>query len=277
MVQADLFGRVPEVIIDSHEITIRKKDTSVTIFIDMLRRENIYYRIEKLDIGDILLPSSIVIERKTVKDFCQSLFGTREGRLRLLEQIKKMIKTYETPILLLEGGLSVRPDPINKAIYVPITRKKIGKRLWSVVEEEIRIHPNQFEGAIKEIESMGVRVIKSFDELHGAILLMRLLKEAKEKARLEKRNKYPVVRSKPKLRTLEEQQLFFLSGLPGISIARAKKILEMYKTPYNAILKVKRWDVDIEGIGPSTLDRVMKVLFTEFGSKSEKNKIQNAD
>jgi len=267
LVQADLFGRAPEVIIDVHEVKNTHRNTSITIFMNFLKERDIPFRIEKLEVGDILLPSGYAIERKTVKDFCQSLFGTREGRLRLLEQVRSLVETYENPILLLEGGLAIRPDPIHKVIYVPVRRTKIRERIWSVIEEEIRIHPNQLEGALNDIQQRGIRIIKTIDAYHGAIILLNLLKEAKKEAQIKRKQRYPIVRSKPKLKTLIDQQLFFLSGLPGISVMRAKKILKMYKTPYNAILKVKRWDVDVEGIGTKTLDQVLKVLFTEYVEK----------
>lgn len=269
LAQTDLLGRFPQVIIDIHEIKHARRETSVTLFIEELKKNNIPYRVEKLEIGDVLLPSGYVIERKTVQDFCKSLFGTSEGRLRLKEQIENLVATYEKPILLLEGGLSVRMDPINKAIYIPVRRYKISRRLWHVTEEEIKIHPNQFEGALKELELKGMRIIKSFDEFHGAKILMGLLMDARREAQNKKSKMYPIVRSKPKLRSLQTQQLFFLSGLPGISVMRARKILKIYKTPYNAIVKVKRWDVDIEGIGQKILDQVIKVLFSEYKENRE--------
>ncbi len=273
MTQVDLLGRYPEVIIDIHEVRNIHRENSVTLFIDKLKQKNIPFRVEKLEIGDILLPSGYAIERKTVQDFCRSLFGTSEGRLRLKDQIEALIATYEKPILLLEGGLAVRMDPIHNVLLVPVRRYKISRRLWHVTEEEIRIHPNQYEGALREIEAKGVRIIKTFDENHGANILMGLLINARKEAREKKKRIYPVVRSKPKLKNIQTKQLFFLSGLPGISVMRARKILKIYKTPYNAILKVKRWDVDVEGIGQKTLDQVIKVLFSEYQEDNEKNSL----
>jgi len=239
----------------------------------LLQKNNIPYRIEKLEIGDILLPSEYAIERKTVKDFCSSLFGTKNGKLRLYDQLQALLQTYEKPILLLEGGLAIRRDPINKAIYVPIGRRKIKERIWSVLEEEIRINPKAFDAAIQEIENKGIEVIQTYDAYHGALILLNLLKKAKKEAKERRKRAYPIVRSKPKLKGIKDQQLFFLSGLPGISIARAKKLLETYKTPFNAIMKIKRWDVDIGGIGTNLMEKVQKVLFTEY-KEDNKSKLK---
>ena len=274
LVQTDLFGRIPEVIVDIHEMRHRDKDTSITLFVNTLEQQGVMYRVEKLEVADLIMPSGYAVERKTVKDFCQSLFGTREGRLRLMEQIEALIRTYEHPVLLIEGGLAVRPDPIRKAIYVQIRRNRVGKRLWNVLEEEIKIHPNQYEGAINEIQNRGIEVIKSYDAYHGSLILLGMFNKAKEIAKKRKSTRYPIVRSKPKLKTIRDRQLFFLSGLPGISISRAQKILKTYKTPYNAVLKVRRWDIDVEGIGTKTLDQVLKVLFAEYNEKDQ-NKEKN--
>ena len=114
---------------------------------------------------------------------------------------------------------------------------------------------------------MGVEVIKSYGPRHGAKILWEIFMMARGKRSLSEEidiREYPRIRVKPRLRGLREQQIFFLCGLPGISYARAVRILETYKTPYNAIMKVRRWDIDIEGIGAATLDKVHKVLFREF-------------
>ena len=83
------------------------------------------------------------------------------------------------------------------------------------------------------------------------------------------KKKYPVVRVKPRFKNIAEQQIFFLCGLPGVSYARAERVLRTYKTPYNAIVQVNRWDVDVEGIGEKIVEKVQKILFTEFRNKKK--------
>jgi len=269
VVQVDLFGRVPEVFVDIHEVTNRRKETSITLFLKMLEKEGVYYQVRKLPVADIIFPQGIGIERKTVKDFCQSLFGDKSGRLRLKKQIEALVENFKKPILLLEGGLSVRLDPVNKSIFVPIERRRISDRLWNVIEEQIRIHPNQYEGALKYVESLGVRVIKTYNEYHGALILLSLYREIKGRSKEREYVSKGAIRAKPKFNTIYEQQLFFLSGLPGINIIRAQKLLEVYDTPFNAIMKVTRWDIDVEGIGEKTIDRVKKVLLTPWKKARE--------
>ena len=270
-IQLDLFGKAPEVIIDTHEVNIGKK-TSITLFLERIKTNKINYAVKKLDIGDIIFPNDFAIERKTVRDFLNSLMGSKNGRARLFEQIRLLSQSYEHPFLLIEGGLSIRLDAWDKAIYIPVRKKKLRKRIYAVIEERIGVHPNAFLGTIRKIEDMGITVLKSYDSSHGCQILWNLFLKARGKETLNEEislDKYPVIRVKPKLKGIREQQIFFLCGLPGISYARAIRILETYKTPYNAIMKVRRWDIDVAGIGPGILDKVHKVLFQESIKKDE--------
>ncbi len=265
-IQLDLFGKAPEVIIDTHEVGTNRT-TSVTLFLEKVKARKISFKIQKLDIGDVILPNGYAIERKSVRDFLNSLMGSKDGRARLFEQIRTLSEAYERPILLIEGGLSIRLDPWDKAIYIPIRKKKLRRRIYAVIEERIGVHPNAFLGTIKKIEELGIEVIKSYGPRHGAHILWSLYLRARGKDNLGEEigpNEYPIIRVKPRLRSLREQQIFFLCGLPGISYARAIKILKTYGSPYNAILKVRRWDIDVDGIGAATLDKVHRVLFREF-------------
>ena len=271
LVQADLFGEIPEVYVDIHEIVNKRKPTSITLFIEKLEKAKIRYQVKKLEVADLLLPNDYAVERKTVKDFCHSLFGGKDGRPRLFEQIKALKEAYSNPYLLLEGGLSVRLDPELKSIFIPMSRRLIRPRVWSVIEEQIKINPKQYLGAVRYIEEQGIKVIQSFSEVDGASLLMDLYREAKGLISEEERRtrRYPVVRQKPKLKTLSDKQLFFLSGLPRISVMNARKILERFGSPYNAILKYERWSEEVEGIGRKAVEEVKKVLTSMFKEEGD--------
>lgn len=268
VIQLDLFGNAPEIIIDIHEVN-RDRKNSITLFLEKIQQHQISYRIEKLEVGDIILPNQYAIERKSVRDFLSSLIGDQNGRARLFEQMRGLSESYENPILLLEGALSIRMDYYDKAIYIPITKKKIRERIYSVIEERIGVHPNAFLGALDAIEDMGIRIEKTYDIYHGAQILWDLYLESKGKKTERGEPEKAIIRIKPRLESLRDQQIFFLAGLPGISTSRASKILSVYKTPYNAIVKVNRWDIDVEGIGEKILEKVCKVLFSKFDEESE--------
>ncbi len=273
LAQMDLFGRVPEVYIDIHEVTNKKKETSITLFMKELQKRNIPYQVKKLEIADLVLPNGYAVERKTVKDFCHSLFGSSDGRPRLFEQVEALREAYDYPFLLLEGGLAVRLDPTTKSIFVPVTRRLLRPRIWSVVEEQIKIMPQQYLGAVRSIEERGVKVLQSFNEKDGSLILLNLFLESKGLSVQEKersRKKYPVLRQKPALKTIYDKQIFFLAGLPRISTVNAVKILKRYKTPLEALKKINQWSLEVDGIGEKTVEEVKKILTTEWKEEETK-------
>lgn len=262
-IQLNLFGEAPEIIIDVHEVG--RKRNAITIFLEKIKYHKVSFSVRKLEVGDIILPNGYAVERKTIRDFLNSLIGDASGRPRLFEQLNALVEAYEHPVLLLEGNLSIRLDLRDKAIYIPITKKQIRKRIYTVIEERIGVHPNAYRGALNKIREMGIRILDSYDSIHAAELLWKLYLESKGKlSGAENVSSSAVIRMKPRLKTILDYQLFFLSGLPGISISRAKKVLKVYGNPYNAICKVHRWDLDVDGIGEKIMEKVRKVLFTKI-------------
>lgn len=260
--QATLFGEVPSIVIDVHET--RSESGAANILIKVLEKNNITYRVDHLPIGDYLLPNETVIERKTVMDLIHTLKGSQKGLPRLEKQIESMSEKYSNPILVIEGGLAIRKDPINKCIYVPIKRTTKNHLHYIVVEKKIRFSPKAYEALKQETEKQGVTVVETFDALHTALFIYQKLKDilGKEKER-KRRKQVPIIRLKPKLSSVSQQQIFFLAGLPGISTVRAQKILEVFKTPMKAIQNVDKWK-QLRGIGPQTIKEIKKILYTEY-------------
>lgn len=264
MNQVDLIGKKPLVYIDVHETSGRKGESSVTLFRDYLKREGVFYQVKNLEVGDLILVGDYAIERKTISDFCHSLFGSKHGTPRLMNQMKALKDAYETPILLLEGGLSVMRDPNRGAIFYlkHLKQHQHNDYLYWALNRKINMHPNQFDGALRKIREMGVKIVESFDERDGASKLQDLLSEAQGKEEEEEKERPPTIRQKPKLKTLLDKQIFLLSGLPQVSTVRAKKLLETFGHPFNVIENIEDWGA-VKGIGKKTVKRVKKVLFRQ--------------
>jgi len=260
--QATLFGEVPSIIIDTHET--RSEGGTANILIKILEKERITYRIEHLPIGDYLLPNETVVERKTVMDLIHTLKGSQKGIPRLEKQMEAMAEKYSNPILVIEGGLAVRKDPINKCIYVPIKRTSKNHLHYIVVEKKVKFSPKAYEALKQEAEQRGIMVVETFDALHTALFIYQKLKDILGKKEEKKaRRQIPIIRLKPKLSSISQQQIFFLAGLPSISTVRAQKILEVFKTPIKAIQNVDKWK-QLKGIGPQTIKEIRKILYTEY-------------
>lgn len=281
--QSTLDGRIPIIVIDTHEIQ-NKKHNTCTVLVGLLKKNNIDYVIKTLPVGDILLPFGIVIERKTFSDFVSSLKGTSSGVLRLETQIQNMIETYTHPILLIENGLSLIKSPIEKCIYVPI--KKITKKSQTVfITRKINMSPIAYDNLLLRFKDMGITVVEAYDAVHAAYIVFSLLKsilKAKNENLSEVKIKdiifpirkdtgVPIIRGRPKLMEIKDLQEFFLAGLPLINKHRAKAILSKFNNPINAINNIDQWQ-EIHGIGKKIIKEIKKILFTEYTSSKNENK-----
>ena len=59
---------------------------------------NALVRAGQLETGDYVLSDRVAVERKTVSDFASSIMDNR-----MFEQLGRLAKSYEKPILILEG------------------------------------------------------------------------------------------------------------------------------------------------------------------------------
>ena len=260
--QTTLYGEVPSIVIDVHEA--RSEGGTANILIKLLEKEKITYRVESLPIGDYLLPEETVIERKTVMDLIHTLKGSQKGIPRLEKQLETMVEKYSNPVLLIEGGLAIRKDPVNKCIYVPIKRTTKDHLHYIVIEKKVKFSPKAYEALKQEAERKGILVVETFDRLHTALYIFQKLKEILgEKEKKPRKRTIPIIRTKPKFSDIFQQQIFFLAGLPGISTVRAQKILEVFKTPIKAIQSIEKWK-QLKGIGLQTIKEIKKILYTEY-------------
>ncbi len=259
--QSDLFGNVPEIVIDVHE-TGGKRMNSVKHLISILDKENITYIVEKIPIGDILGLDGIVIERKTVSDLVNTLKGSSSGVPRFTKQMDALLE-YEQPYVLIENILAIRRDPMKGCVYIPFSTKQTkGKPYFVTMERANYIHPSALDALIESIRERGIQVIEGFNALHSAGLIYGIL-VGEGKTRKEKEQKLPVIRTRKGLDSMDDEQEFFIAGFPGINVVRAKSLLERFKTPHEVITQTDDWS-KIPGIGPKTIASAKKMLFSEY-------------
>jgi len=259
--QSDLFGNVPEIVIDVHE-TGGKKMNSVKHLMSMLDKENIPYAVEKIPIGDVLGMEGIAIERKTVNDLVNTLKGSKAGVPRFTKQMDALLE-YEKPYVLIENILAIRRDPVKGCVYVPFSTKQTkGKPYFVTMEIASFIHPSALDALIESIRERGIQVLEGFNALHSAGLLYGILigdNEDRKKAG----QRLPVIRTRKGLDSINDEQEFFIAGFPGINVVRAKSILENFGSPQEAIMRIDEWG-KIPGIGPKTIASAKKLLFSDY-------------
>jgi ERCC4-type nuclease len=272
--QTDLFGNVPEIVIDVHE-TGGKRINSVKHLIAMMDKEGIQYTIEKIPIGDILGVNGIAIERKTVSDLVNTLKGSAAGVPRFTKQMDALME-YEKPYILVENILAVRRDPMKGCVYIPFSTKQTrGKPYFVTMERAAYIHPNALDALIQSVRDKGIQVLEGYNALHSAGLLYGVL-FGDEEQRKQKGQRLPIVRTRKGLDSMNDEQEFFIAGFPGVNVVRARDLLKRFETPIEIINRTDEWG-KIAGIGPKTIATAKKLLFSNYDSKLIEGDVEESE
>ncbi|RDE11187.1 MAG: hypothetical protein C4K47_10485 [Candidatus Thorarchaeota archaeon] len=272
--QTDVFGNVPQVIVDVHETTGKGMNATKHLM-SMLQKEGILYAVQEIPIGDVLGSDGIAIERKTVSDLVNTLRGGNLGVPRLNRQLDGLMK-YERPHLLVEDILAIRRDPVKGCIYIPFkTRQTKGKPYVVTMERVSYIHPKALDALLESISERGIHLLEGFNSLHSAGLLYGLLM-AKEETHDEQTSRLPVIRTRKGLETLSNEQEFFVAGLPGINVVRARSLLKHFRSPIEVISRTDEW-IAVSGIGPKTMASARKVLFSDYSDASPEDKVVESE
>lgn len=179
-------------------------------------------KLQQLVIADYIISERVGIERKSAKDFNDSII---DGRL--FTELSKLRENFLRPILILEG------DPFMNS----------------------NINKNALYGAITSILiNLGVSIYKTNNAVETAEFLFQLAKKEQSisKASLKLRfNKAPI----------ETSQLleYVIAGIPGVNAYRAKNLLKGLKTLQN-IFQADIPDLTkIENIGKKIAQQIYKI------------------
>jgi Fanconi anemia group M protein len=209
--------------------------SKVLIFVDMRESSIIEYfkqydcilQRKMLIQGDFVVSDRVVIEKKTVKDFIQSITDKR-----LFQQLKDMKDNFEKPLLIIEGE-----EPLYGYL-----------------------HPNTIRGALSAVTvDLGIPILWTRDLADTAGLVFWI---AKREQIDEKREN--VLRNKKTPETIEEQQEYLIASLPDISSVRSKALLKYFKSPQN-VFNVSVKDLqEVKGIGKKIAEKIKKVIEKEY-------------
>jgi DNA excision repair protein ERCC-4 len=188
--------------------------------------DGVLVRIEHLAVGDYNIDGAVLIERKSAKDFAQSLI---DGRL--FRQAKQMADSMLRTAYILEGssaewfGLGVSRESIQGALVT----------LMLIFD---------------------IPVFRSSDPAESARLIFFI---GSQLARLRDPEHVPYREAKAKRK--RSRQLRVLQGLPGIGPGRAKGLLERFKTVRACFSASTAELMEVEGIGPKTAAAIDHVLY----------------
>ncbi|MCK4383067.1 MAG: DEAD/DEAH box helicase, partial [Candidatus Lokiarchaeota archaeon] len=186
--------------------------------------------LEQLPVADYVISNRVGIERKSSKDFTDSI---KDGRL--FKELKALIETYERVILILEE------DPFKDS----------------------NLSENAIYGAITSIIlNLGVTIYRTNDTKETAMFLYQLAKkeQSERKSTLKLRfDKAPIENS----RLLE----YIIAGIPGVNAFRAKNLLKELKTLQKIFLADIPDLTKIENIGKKIAQQIYKI--SRFNYKND--------
>ena len=191
-----------------------------------LKELGCFIKTMQLETGDYVLSDDIVVERKTVGDFLESIV---DGRL--FQQVAKLSANYKNPLFLVEGDAA---------------------ELFSLRD----IHRNAVIGALTSIAcNYRVPILFTKDASETAEYLFVTAK--REQLGREKDIRLRVGR---KWLSLKEQQQFIVESLPLVGPSMAKKLLQRLGSVQRVFTASEKVLMAVEGMGEKKARLVRKTI-----------------
>ncbi len=206
---------------EKFEIVCDNRETSSAV-VRNLSMMGVNLRLEHLSVADYVISERVGIERKSSKDFTDSI---KDGRL--FRELKVLTETYERGILILEENPFKDSNLNENAIYGAIT---------------------------SIILNLGVTIYRTNDTKETAMFLFQLAKkeQSERNSTLKLRfDKAPIENS----HLLE----YIVAGIPGVNAFRAKNLLKEMKSLQNIFLADIPDLTKIENIGKKIAQQIYKI------------------
>ncbi|MBI4043693.1 MAG: DEAD/DEAH box helicase [Candidatus Diapherotrites archaeon] len=191
---------------------------------------DVLIKVKQLEVGDFVLSDDIVVERKTVQDFLNSML---DGRLT--QQLAYMASNYKAPLILLEGD---------------------ARELFSTRN----VHHSAVIGMLTSI-AVDYRVPLLFTQGPEETAHYLYVIAKREQLGKEKNIRLRVGR---KGFTLNEQQRFIIESLPSVGPTLAKSLLHHFKTIQRLANASTKELQNVEKIGEKKAKQIKDVFEKEF-------------
>ncbi len=205
----------PLVVVDDRETASR--------VVEHLESLGARIRLERLDVGDYAVGERILVERKTARDFMDTLVNRD-----LFGQLRALADAALRPVLIIEGG-----------------------DLYGIRD----IHPNAIRGTLAAIGvDMGISVFFCRDEAETAEMLCVLARREEEGPGGERK-----IHHRKASRTPREQLEYIVSAFPSIGPRNARILLEHFGS-VQAITNAGEEDLrKVKGIGEKSAEQIFEL------------------
>lgn len=192
-----------------------------------LSEMDINVNIKTMTVADYQVSDEVAIERKTAKDFTDSIVDKR-----LFKQANDLREEFKKPIIILEG------DDIYNGF----------------------INPNAIRGSIASIAlDFGISIIPTRNPQDTAAMIKRIA------IREQKGEISPIsIRTEKKPLNMWEQQIYIIESLPNIGPVNAKKLLEHFGSVSKVINATTEELQEVEGIGKKIAEDIRKVIDSKY-------------
>ena len=213
------------------EVVIDQRELDAGIARDLSMRDGTRTRLETLAVGDYVLSDRVVVERKTVEDFLETLTG---GDRSMFEQVGDAARNYGRPIVVVEG----------EGLY-----------------DRRNIHPKAIHGAVASLAvDFGASVMQTAGEDETADLLSVLAtREQRESDRSVS------VHGEKQSRTLAEQQEYVVASIAEVGPVTARSLLEELGSVEAVMTADREALMTAEGVGEVTAERIREVVSSSYG------------
>jgi ERCC4-type nuclease len=208
-------------------ILVDDRETSSKV-VEVLHSLGAAIDIQRLPVGDYAIGDRILVERKTTRDFLDTLVNRD-----LLGQVRSLSSASLKPVLVIEG----------EDLY--------GER---------NVHPNAIRGTISAITiDLGVIVLSTRDESETAAMLFIMAKREYE-AHGEQR---PRIRKSYQPVTGQQEQL--IASFPDIGLKNARLLLEHFGSVQGIVNADEQSLSEVEGIGEKRAKRIYELSRHPYG------------
>ena len=212
-------GKIPaKIFVDSREREMAK----------LLESLGLEVTVKNLEVGDYVVSDRVAIERKTAHDFVSSIIDPERN---LFRQIADLARTYERPVLILEGR-----DLYTTQMNAGSIR---GAMISVAVDYGVPIIPT-------EDRNETVAVI--------ALLAHRELREGRE----------PKLHGHKTARTLKEQQEYLISAISSVGPTVAKNLLKHFGSVEKIMTASSSQLQEVELVGPKIAQRIRELVSGDY-------------
>ena len=210
----------PKIIIDDRETSSK--------VVEVLSNMGAEIRIERLPHGDYAIGDRILVERKTARDFVDTLINRD-----LLGQVKAMAESAPRPVIIIEGG----------DIYA-----------------QRDMHPNAIKGVLAALTvDMGVSILFTRDEQDTAQMLFVLSK--REDSERGERKVHP----NKSHHSQREEQEYIISAFPEIGMKNARLLLAHFGSIHGIVNGSLEELAAVKGIGEKTAGKIFDLCRRVYG------------